>query len=122
MPKSIIKEIEMPEITAGASKIVQYKNQNLSDSVINAYMPFLSVSVNNDSAEAIKVILNETSDNAYRIKANGTRALSGIPIRNLHIKNIGTGTISASDVQVTLLNDFEQMHLYESAKKKGYTI
>ena len=121
MAKVILKEVVLPEIAAGDQHLLTIGGKKLSESTLQKTLPILGISVLNESAAQIKVFINEEETNAFRVAANASRGLSGIPFTDVSIRNMSIDTIAAEEITVTLLNDFEQCREYEDSKRKGYT-
>ena len=117
----ILKEIEAGSIPAGSMDILKYNGEILQESKLKKFVPFVSISVLNNSSSDIKVVMNETTDNAFRLPPNASRTLSGYPIWDVRIENLSTTDISAGEVIVTVINDLENRARYNAyAKERGY--
>lgn len=121
MIKPFIKEFIVPELLASEAKILKHNGVKLSESSYKEFIPFVSISVLNKSTENIKVFINETDDNAFRLTGNSSRSLSGVPAWNISVKNLGDSTIPEGDIIVTVINDLENTARYNAyAKGRGY--
>ena len=121
MIRPFIKEFIVPELPSGDAKILTHNGVKLSESSFKEFIPFVSISVLNKSTEDIKVFINETDDNAFRLTGNSSRTLTGIPAWNISVKNLGNYTIPEGDVIVTVINDLENTARYNAyAKGRGY--
>jgi hypothetical protein len=117
----ILKEIEAGAISPGSMDIITYGGEILQESKLKKFIPFVSISVLNNSSSDIKVVMNETTDNAFRIPPNASRTLSGYPIWDVRIINNGATDILSGEVIVTLINDLENRARYNAyAKERGY--
>jgi hypothetical protein len=117
----ILKEIPVTGIAAHQTKILTYDGNILKESKLKKFVPFVSISVLNNSSETIKVVLNETNDNCFRVPANSSRNLEGYPIWDCQIVNLGATDIADDEVFVTLINDLENRARYNAyAKERGY--
>lgn len=117
MIKPFLKEFSVPELAAGTQTIIKKGEVKLSESSFTQFIPFMSASVLNKSTEEIKIFINETDDNAFRVPANSSRDITGVPIWNISVQNMGTNTISSGSVFVTLINDVEQVARYNAYER-----
>lgn len=121
MIDTFIKEIRVPALAAGTQYPVTINGQIFSESIYKRFVPFMSIAVLNKSSEEVRVFINETNDNAFRLPANSSRSLTGVPIWQITVINEGTNTISADDVILTIVNDIEQVGRYNAySKGRGY--
>lgn len=117
----ILKEIAADAINAGEMDIITYGGEILQESKLKKFVPFVSISVLNNSSCDIKIVMNETTDNAFRIPPNASRTLTGYPIWDVRIFNDDTTNIAAGEVVITLINDLENRARYNAyAKERGY--
>lgn len=122
MAKLFFKEFCIPAIAAGEQHILTKNGLKLSESSYKQFVPFLSISVLNKSTQDIKVFVNETDDNAFRLPPNSSRTLTGYPSWDITVQNLGAENINANEVFVTLINDLEQVSRYNASIKnnRGY--
>jgi hypothetical protein len=121
MIKPFIKEFIVPELTPNEAKILKHNGVKLSESSYKEFIPFVSIAVLNKSTENIKVFINETDDNAFRLTGNSSRALTGIPAWNISVQNLGDTSIAEGDIIITVINDLENTARYNAfAKGRGY--
>lgn len=119
MVKVFLREFKIPELPAGNQHIVTDAAGNkLSESVYKQFVPILEISVLNSSSYDIKVFVNEAVDSAIRLPPNSSRPISGFPMHDISVQNLGAGTIGANEVIITCLNDFEQIARYEAYLKR----
>ena len=121
MIEPFIKEFIIPEVAANTQYPVTVKGRVFSESIYSKFVPFMSISVLNKSTEEIKVFINETDNNAFRLTPNSSRSLTGVPIWQITIVNTSDNTISANSIMVTVINDLEQVSRYNAyAKSRSY--
>jgi hypothetical protein len=121
MIKPFIKEFSVSELTPSEAKILKHGGVKLSESSYKEFIPFVSIAVLNQSSENIKVFINETDDNAFRLTGNSSRALTGVPAWNISVQNLGDSTIAEGDIIITVINDLENTARYNAyAKGRGY--
>lgn len=118
MIKVFIKEFSIPELTSGLQYTVKKGDIKLSESSFKSFIPFMSASVLNKSTEEIKIFLNETDDNAFRVPANSSRSITGVPIWDISVQNMSTNTIESGNIFITLINDVEQVGRYNAYEKR----
>ena len=116
-----IKEIALPAIPAGEQRLLIYNGVKLSESSLKKFVPILGIAVLNLSTENIKVFINESPDNAFRLAGSSSRVITGVPAWDISVQNIGVGDIATSKIILTLFNDLEQVGRYKAySKMRGY--
>ncbi len=116
-----LKEISFPEIPAGGQRTLLYNGIKLSESSLKKFVPVLGIAVLNQSSERIKVFINESPDNAFRLTGSSSRVITGVPAWDISVQNLGVGDIAASQIILTLFNDLEQVGRYKAySKMRGY--
>lgn len=122
MTKLFFKEFCLPAMAPGEQYTITKNGLKLSESSYKQFVPFLSISVLNKSTQDIKVFVNETDDNAFRLPPNSSRTLTGYPSWNVTVQNLGAENINANEIFVTLINDLEQVSRYNASIKnsRGY--
>lgn len=117
-----IKEISNTvAIAANDAWYVEFAGSKLSEGLPARFVPVLAVSVLNKSANEIKVFVNESEDNSFRLPANSSRTIEGIPIWDIAIRDMDGVEIAIGDVALTLLNDLEQVGRYNAySKGRGF--
>lgn len=119
MSKLFFKEFSIPAIASGEQHIITKNELKLSESSYKQFVPFLSISVLNKSTQDIKVFVNETDDNAFRLPPNSSRTLTGYPSWNVTVQNLGAEDTLDNQIFVTLINDLEQVSRYNASVKNG---
>ena len=123
MIKPFLKEISNPvEIPASDVWYIEYNGVKLSEGLPAQFVPIVSVAALNNSSDNIKVFVNETEDNAYRVPSDASRAIAGIPIWDVAVRNMSAASaINAGEVVITLINDMEQVSRYNAfSKNRGF--
>ena len=83
------------ELTAGSEENFDMRNH----SVYGKFLPIDTILISNNSDETIEVIFNGNS-NKRRIFSKTTRAYENQSITSIKVKNDGTTTIDAEDVEI----------------------
>ena len=118
MIRTILKEFPIPTIVAGTQHHITHNGSTLEESSLKKFVPFVGVSVLNDSDEAIKISFNGSVDNCIRLPANSSRSITGYPIYEATVHNLGALDIPTDKVFVTFINDFEQVSRFNASEKQ----
>jgi hypothetical protein len=119
MTDVFLKEFTFGEIAAGEQMPLEINGKLFSESVYKKFVPALAVTATNNSGNDIKVFVNQTNDNAFRLPPNSSRSLTSYPIWDITVQNLGETEIAANTVILTLVNDIEQVGRYKAYAKKG---
>jgi len=119
--KTVIKELPIPALSSGLQHIVIYPavgGVRLSESSLKDFLPVMGISLINKSTNEIKVMLNDTDDNAFRVPGNSSRTLTGVPAYDITVQNVGSTSTTPGQVYITLFNDVEQVGRWNSYAKR----
>lgn len=115
---TFLKEFPNTEaIPADSFWEIQHNGLKLSEGMSAAFVPCLGMAVLNQSPNNIKVFINETEDNAFRLTPNSSRGIEGIPIWDISVRNLDAAEIAINKIVVTNYNDMEQTSRYNASIK-----
>ena len=108
------RELQLRTIRDGKSKLV-----NLDETELRPWMPFLNALISNQGASAIRVQFGDQRHFSLVVNPRRSVPLSDEPFTRVTFENIGTETINAGEVALTLSNDMASILRYVEMCEKG---
>jgi len=118
-PKVLFFDVAIPAIISGSTYKVLWFGKKLSESSLANSLPVLGLNITNSSTQTIKLIINESDQSSKDIVAGASQSITGYPITDLAIRNVGSETITASEIDITIMNDMIECLRFYQAKKMG---